>query len=87
MIALVVYYFVYSDFDIESEYDSVFHYLINPRPCHGQRVIVVGWFVNPRSRRAQRVTVVRLSVCLFVCLFVTSESPHLDATALHLQHG
>ncbi len=24
-------------------------------------------FINPRSRRAQRVTVVRLSVCLFVC--------------------
>ncbi len=44
-------------------------------------------FFNPRSRRGQRVTVVRLSVCLSVCLSVISESPHLAAMALHLQHG
>ncbi len=42
---------------------------------------------NPRSCRDQRVIVVRLSVCLFVCLFVMSESPHLAAMALRLQHG
>ena len=26
-------------------------------------------------------------VCLFVCLFVTGISTHLDATSLRLQHG
>ncbi len=38
---------------------------------------------NPRPRRGQRVRVVRLSVWLSVI----SESPHLAAMALRLQHG
>ncbi len=48
-----------------------------------QLLYIICTVVNPRPRRGQRVIVVRLCVCLSVI----SESPHLAAMALRLQHG
>ena len=53
---------------------------------HGYSSMLVCLFVT-RGAWAATGIVVCWFVCLFVCLFVTGISTHLDATALHLQHG
>ncbi len=59
-------------------------YPTQPQSVHVRIFFFFYYIFNPRLRRAQRVTVVRLSVCMSVCLSVISEFPHLTAMALRL---